>query len=169
MKKTIKINENKIRKMIREAIEGYNNDPVKRLSMLLSKFTYEEINTNYGSENNWEDICEAITDLHEYAEAKDQFDKNNIGTQYRQAVSQGKGDEFYESISSDYSIVLDDYLNNIDEWDKFMPTASEVEQMAEYFIDWLRQTMEEEIYDYRKIKMGELEKCDLILRKKYVI
>ena len=163
MKKNIKLSESNIKRIIREAIENVisenENDPISRLTMLLSTFTHESLNRNYGSENDWDSITDGIVDLYEYAQAKASFDKNNIGQQYRQALSQGRDEEFYESISGDYGIELDDYLNNIDKWDKYMPTPEEVEQLSNYFIEWLEGRFEDEINDYSKIKMSEFEVC----------
>lgn len=135
-----------------------NTDLIVKLNNTLSMFTHASINTNYGSENDWEEIIDSIVDLFNCAKAKEMFDKQNIGTQYRQALAQGKGDEYYESLNLDYYYLeLDDYLDNIDKWDKYMPTPSEVDEMAYYFLDWLEAIFNEEIRDYGKIKMSELD------------
>lgn len=145
-----------IRRVLKENSD--NTDLVAKLNNALSMFTYASINTNYGSENDWEEIIDSIVDLFNYAKAKEMFDKQNIGTQYRQALAQGKGDEYYESLNLDYYYTeLDDYLNDIDKWDKYMPTPSEVDEMAYYFLDWLEAIFNEEIRDYGKIKMSELD------------
>lgn len=166
----MKISEYKIRKMVKEAIDSItnnNDDPMKRLAMLLSEFTYEELNLNYGSQNDWSEICESIGDLYEKAKLKEECDRKNIGKQYRQALSQGRGDEVFDSITSDYySVDIEEYLLNIDKWDKYLPSSSEVKQLSDYFIEWLEEHFDYEITDYRKMKEGELEGCRSILNKK---
>lgn len=167
------ISETKIRGIVKESTNRYTryfqpshfilgDKTMEKLEHLVYIFALENIDEDFHGNVEWDNFVDGIIKLYEMSNEKAVFDKNKIGVQYKQAVANGKGDEYYDSIEqANYSDYLDDYLNNIEEWDKLMPNPNELKGMIEYFKQWISERINNEIsnYEYQKsIELDEINK-----------
>ena len=184
--KTMRLN---IDKLISESVrvslgkvlnEGYNyagadifenNPDLKHLSILVYKFTLESIDNNYDDEMNshplFDGFVKGLVKLFDYATEKQAFDKLNVKQKYQEAVQNGNVDAF-EDLDELYPYdYIDEYINNMDEWDKYMPTPEQVLNGINIFLNWLETFIESDIQYYTKERWGEYEYFKKELNKLY--
>ena len=184
--KTMRLN---IDKLISESVrvslgkvlnEGYNyagaeifenNPDLKHLSILVYKFTLESIDNNYDDEMNshplFDGFVKGLVKLFDYATEKQAFDKLNVKQKYQEAVQNGNVDAF-EDLDELYPYdYIDEYINNMDEWDKYMPTPEQVLNGINMFLNWLETFIESDIQYYTKERWGEYEYFKKELNKLY--
>lgn len=148
-----------------------NNPDLKHLSILVYKFTLESIDDNYDDEMNshplFDGFVEGLVKLFDYATEKQAFDKLNVKQKYQEALQNGNVDDF-EDLDELYPYdYVDEYINNMDDWDKYMPTPEQVLNGINMFLDWLETFIETDIQYYTKERWREYEYFKKELNKLY--
>jgi hypothetical protein len=159
----IKLNEQDIYNIVNESIQrclnemygnyqsvfyGYTN--LQTMEKLVYKFTLKSV-----EENDFNDFVEGMTELYKMAVEKQEIDSLNLIDLYKQAISNGDENIFWDNNNVSNFYYIDDYINHIDMWEKYMPKPEIIKQGIEEFAEWFKTYIEHNIEQYTKEKWAE--------------
>ena len=159
----IKLTENDIKKIIKESIntclnEIYgihqtvfeDNPNLQAMEQLVYKFTLKSV-----EENDFNEFVEGMLELYKMTIEKQEIDNLNLIELYKQAISSGDEDIFWTNDDVSNFYYIDDYINHIDMWEKYMPRPEVMKQGIEEFAEWFKKYIEYDIEQYTQEKWSE--------------
>ena len=168
----IKLTENDIKKLINETIKKYikesygytsifeDNQDLINFEKLVYEFTTCEIDKkDYVDEPYFDDFIDGCIKLYNMSIEYQDYIKYNFADLYKNAISNGDEDLFWNNenvINYDY---IDDFIYHIDDWNNSMPKPEVVKNYIDMFAEWLKDYMEYEIDNYTRTKWKEYKSC----------
>ena len=159
----IKLTENDIKKIIKESINNClneiygiqptvfeDNPNLQAMEQLIYKFTLKSI-----EENDFSEFVEGMLEVYKMTIEKQEIDNLNLIDLYKQAVSKGDEDIFWTNDDVSNFYYIDDYINHIDMWKKYMPKPEVMKQGIEEFAEWFKNYVEYDIEQYTQEKWSE--------------
>ena len=167
------INENIFKSLVLESVkrilkESYHNSGAFSGNQVLTKLEYiigvfEGIWLDYDSDtddiNDWERFVRGIIDVYNKSKELVHFKQYKIKELYEKYGD--NEDMFFDDFLRENGIpnrweFLDDYLDNIEQWEQIMPSPEEVYSMIKEFISWV--TVHFEVKESEFIKQINKEK-----------
>lgn len=159
----IKLNEQDIYNIVNKSIRNclneiygihnsiFENYPnLQAMEQLIYKFTLKSI-----EENDFSEFVEGMTELYKMSVEKQEIDSLNLIALYKQAISNGDEDMFWNNDNVSNFYYIDDYINHIDMWEKYMPKPEIMKQGIEEFAEWFKNYVEYDIEKYTKERWSE--------------
>ena len=169
--KTI-INENILKNIIKESIkkclmESYGQSEIfedspelNEFEKLVYKFTLCDIEKNdYSDEPYFDNFIDGMGELYNMSVEYQDYIKYGFEKLYKQAISQGDEDLFWNNDNVINYEYIDSFIYHIDDWKQMMPNPEDVKRYIEMFADWLNNYTESQIEIYSHNKWKEYKSC----------
>lgn len=138
-----------------------NND-LMNLEKIVYKFTLDEVDVDYDKNTvNFNEFVGGLIKLHKMSIEKQEFDRLNV----KQFLNKDNEEEYWNNRKLFNFEFIDDYANNMELWDKFMPKPEFIENGVLLFIEWLENYTDDEIEQYSKNKWSEFNSLKNKLNK----